>query len=992
MNFRFCLSFLCLFFTVFSAIAQTTLTYTSPDVSYRTGLELFERKHYTAARKQFEDYLKANPDDLKSTDAEYYIALSGFFLENDKAESDIENFIAHHPGYSKNTEAYFQLGNYYFASKSYEKSVSYFAKADTRQLSPEQAVEKNYKNGYAYFALKRNKEALSAFNSLKSGNSSYSADASYYAGYLEYQNQNYDLAVTDLQRAGQTDKYKAVVPYLITSVYQKQQKPAELIAYAEKALENKTTQNAGDIEMMLADAYFQKGDYKKVISLLENKKSLTPDLLYRLGVSYYKTNDSKNAALNLEKIASGKDSLGQYSAYYLGLAEIKNERKAFASRAFDESRKTKVKSLKEEATFLYGKINYELSNFAETIASLNSFQQTFPISKHENEANELLSDAYLDSDNYNEAITHIEKLKKKTPRINAAYQRVTFNKGVELFNQDKYAESIMPFQKSLQMPVNEEIALAAMYWTAEAQSALKNYTEAIKNYTFVQRAEKSKSTPYYIKSKYGIGYAYYNTKDFTRASTNFREYALAQKVAADKTNYADALLRLADCELVAKNYGEAIKNYDLAIQQNVPARDYAVYQKALTYSLNNQNTEAKKSFQELIKNYPESPYFDDALYQKARFDFEQSRYKEAITGFADLISQKPESNFVPDALMKRATAYSNLQQYDEAVGDYQRILKDYSATPVAKDALAGIRDALSNAGRSDELGDILADYKKSNPQGGENTEGLEFDAAKDLYFTEKYDKAVFSLEKYLQEYPKTANAAEACYYLGDAYYRIKDKENALKYFRQVVQERKTANAPKAAAKAGEMLSEKQNFVEALPYFRFLLASARNKKDQLTAYTGLMNAHFALGNADSTLIAADWIEKNGNSSPTLQNKAILLKGKTYVQANKPDKAEDAFLQLINLAQDETAAEAQYLIGELLYKKKNYKQSLETLFTLNKKFGNFETWRDKAFLLITEDYVGLNELFQAKATLQSIIENAENKATIEIAKKRLEELEK
>ena len=985
-----CLSLFCCLHT--SAIAQTTVAFSADDLLYRNALELYEKQLYNAARQQFETYLRTGKDELKQLDSQYFIAMSGFFLENENAETDVEQFIARHPGYPKNTDAYFQLGNYYFSAKQYEKAVSYFTKADSRSLSTEQAQEKQYKTGYAFFALSRSKEALAAFNAVKNGNHRYSSDANYYAGFLALQNNQYSPALTDLEKAAQADKYKSLVPYLITAVYQKQGKPAELIAYAEKVLPAKNLQHAAEIEQMLADAYFQKADFLKVIALLKDKKDLSADLQYRLGVSEFKTGQYKNAALSLEKIASGKDSLGQFAAYYLGLSEIKNERKAFALRALDESRKTKIKTLQEESCFLFGKLSYEQGNFADAVGTLKNFSKTYPGSKHETEVNELLSDTYLDSDNYNEAIAHIEKLKKRSPRINAAYQRVTFNRGVELFNQDKFADAILPFQKSLQQPVSEEVALAAMYWTAEAQSALKSYNEAIRNYTFVQRAEKSKTTPYFVKSKYGIGYAYFNTKEYARAAGNFREYVQAQKAISDPANYGDALLRLADCELVAKNYAEAVKNYDLAISQNVPSKDYALYQKGIAFLLANQPLQATKNFQELLKTVPDSPYADDALYQQAQADFEKSRYKEAISGFTALISQKPESTFIPEALLKRATAHSNLQQFEEAVSDYERILKDFPASTAARDALSGIRDALANAGRSEDLSSILAAYKKANPQGSENTDVLEFEAAKDLYFSEKYQKAALSLEKYLEEYPGSGNAPEARYYLADAWYRLGDKDKALVYFRQVVQEKKTTNVAKAASKAGEILSEKQQFAASLPYYRVLLSAARNSKDQLTAWNGLMNAYFALGNSDSTLIAADWVEKNGNSVPTLQNKAILLKGKTRLQRNEFDKASDVFLQLVNLSQDETGAEAQYLLGDIQYRQKNYKQSLETLFALNKKFGNFESWRDKGFLLIAEDYASLNEIFQAKSTLQSIIENADDKATVDIARKRLAELEK
>ena len=76
-----------------------------------------------------------------------------------------------------------------------------------------------------------------------------------------------------------------------------------------------------------------------------------------------------------------------------------------------------------------------------------------------------------------------------------------------------------------------------------------------------------------------------------------------------------------------------------------------------------------------------------------------------------------------------------------------------------------------------------------------------------------------------------------------------------------------------------------------------------------------------------------------------------------------------------------------MAQLYHEAGNYAQSLETLFELNKQFPNEQEWTNQAFLLIADNYIALDELFQAKATLQSIIEHATDPAVIASAQQKL-----
>jgi TolA-binding protein len=993
------LKYLFVFFFLFqfTLSAQTTLVYKGSDEPYRTGLELFDKGKYGAAQRSFQNYLDAGNNDLRSVEARYYVAITGLYMNNGDAEAMIEKFIAAHPDHPKAISAYYELGSYYANRKEYDKAITYLKKVDAGRLTREQYNEAKFRLGYAYFAKQQFNEAAPLFNEVKRSQNKYAGAASYYAGYISYRNAKYDEALANFRNAAKSPEYAPLVPYMIVNVYYKQGKYNELIDYAQTALQSKDIRNADDVYLLVAESHYRLGDYAKAAqyfkeSVAKSRAKPAADIAYRLGYSQYKTGDYKGAIDNLKPAAaSAKDSLSQYAAFYMGNSYLQTGNKTFASASFDQARKAKFsKAVAEDASFQYAKVNYDAGNSVQATTALKDFLKTYPDSKYEPEANELLGEAYLNSNNYEEAIAHIEGIRNRTPRIEAAYQRVTYNRGVELYNKDQHAQSIGFFQKSLQYPQDKSLKIAANFWSGEAHSVARNYPEAINQYAAVFRDPDAKNTEYFVKTRYGIGYAYYNNKEFEKALPHFQEYAEAMKLTGNRQNYADALIRLADCYYVAKDYTTAIRNYDEAIASNAAEKDYAQFQKGTILGLLGRSEEARNTLDKVAAQNPNSRYADNAMYQKAVVDFEKGAYQAAVTGFTRLMEQKPNSALLPNALEKRALAYSNLQKHNEAAADYKAILDRYPTSEVAKSALLGLQQSLSAAGRADELGDYLAKYRQVNPN-DKSVENLEFEAAKSSYFNEKYPQAARGFEKYLQQYPTTAQSYDARYYLADAYFRTEEREKAKESFRQVISEGRSQFVNRAVSRMAEIEFVAKNYPSAINFFRSMVTAGRSKKDQNTAYLGLMDSYYALNNYDSTRYFADQVISAGAATPSAANRAMLISGKSWYAQEDYAKATEELQKTVDAAKDENGAEAQYLIGEGYYRQKDYKQSLEALFLVNENFAAFEKWRGKAFLLIADNYLAQDDVFQAKATLQSIIENATDQEIVSQAKSRLKALE-
>jgi tetratricopeptide (TPR) repeat protein len=171
-----------------------------------------------------------------------------------------------------------------------------------------------------------------------------------------------------------------------------------------------------------------------------------------------------------------------------------------------------------------------------------------------------------------------------------------------------------------------------------------------------------------LKTRYGLGYAYYNTKAYDRALFNFKDFT--SKTNINNPDYSDGLIRLADCYYISKQYEEALSTYGKAKAASSADNDYILLQAGTIAGIQRKYQQARNHFSELIARYPKSVYRDEAMFQRAQFEIEQGNYQVAIDGLSQLIGESSNSKFKPVAYSRRAVSYSNLKQHDKAIDDY----------------------------------------------------------------------------------------------------------------------------------------------------------------------------------------------------------------------------------------------------------------------------------------------------------------------------------
>jgi tetratricopeptide (TPR) repeat protein len=136
----------------------------------------------------------------------------------------------------------------------------------------------------------------------------------------------------------------------------------------------------------------------------------------------------------------------------LGDCYLKKDDKKRSQLAFGEASKLNFdKKIREESLFNYAKLTYELaySPFGEAIASFQEYIDLYPGSERIQEAYDFLVATFMQLKNYKAALASLDKIPNKDSRLEEAYQRVAFFRGLELFKNMEIEASVDMFDKSL---------------------------------------------------------------------------------------------------------------------------------------------------------------------------------------------------------------------------------------------------------------------------------------------------------------------------------------------------------------------------------------------------------------------------------------------------------------------------------------------------------------------------------------------------------------
>jgi len=958
---------------------------------YKGGIELMDQGKYAAASQQFSHVgqfeqtistrAESNPDlSLIKENAVFYIALCALELENSDAESLFTSFINKYPASNYTKLAYYHLGRSYFFKKNYPKVIEWLTKLKGNNISGKESSEYRYKLAYSYFEIKDNDKAKPIFAELRNEKSTYNELSIYYYAYISYLQKDYKTALTEFERLKGSKPYESSYPYYISAMYFLDQRYDDVISYAIPIL--KTTKQLYETEMfrIIGASYFAKSDYTNAGVYYKNfqkndqGKTQNNQDNYQIGYTRYKLKEYKNAIIELEKLET-TDQYFQSGMIALGESFLKTSNKQGARSAFFKaSRLDFDKKLQEEGLFNYAKLSYELDFHQVALDVTQQFIKTYAYSNKLDEAKILLGEILLTTKNYKDAIDILESIPNRNLEAKGVYQKVTYFRGLEFYNERAFQNGISMFMRSNTNVVDNEIHALSTYWLAEAMYEVRKFGESVDNFEKFMNLPAAKRTDVYNFAQYALAYAAFEYENYRKAATYFKRFLQGNEKDANTIN--DAVLRLADSYFVLKDYSDALGYYDRIISYKTSSEDYAMFQRGMIQGLQGQNDLKIATHQLLLQQFPKSNYSDDAGFEIAYTYFIKGDYEIAKTDLSTLIEKFPRSSYVPRALFTIGLVELNQDQEESALVTFKRVISEYSTTDEAKLALESIKNIYLQ--RSDATG--FLDYANSTSIGNLSSyeqDNITFQATNNRFLNGDYQGTFESVNAYFDKFPKAVHDKHAKFIRAESLVRLKRPNEAIPDYEYILNDWTSDYTEKALMSIAKIYITQKKYNEAIVHLKKLELTSEYKSNYNYAVNNLMEAYASMNMPDETLKYVKFIRESNKSSEEDIFRAGLYAGKANLAIGDTIQAVKEIAAIVDSTQTVTGAEAKYIMAELEYKKRNYKKSLATAFDLTNKMPSHDYWVAKTYILIADNYVAMKDIFQAKSTLQSIIENYENK---------------
>jgi len=754
-----------------------------------------------------------------------------------------------------------------------------------------------------------------------------------------------------------------------------------------------------ELRQIAAATYFSLNRYKQAYNndLLKRHPGASRNNIdnYRISYLAYIAGEYPRATSILETLEDS-DAFYQGSFITLGHIALETGDKQRARNAFAEAMKLDFDPiLKADAQFNYAKILYELDSVQVALDVLQEYigqkYEGRALDDKKPESAETLSiEILLGTSNFHAGVSMLESLNNRDQEADITYQKATYYRGLEFYNERAFENSISMFMRSEKFPFDAEMAALATYWKAEAMYEVRKYKEAVENFSRFLRLPAARNTDVYSFANYALAYAAFRNNSFNMAANYFERFLISEGSSLEDNVRHDVIARLGDSYLSVSDYGQANHYYDELINSEAPNQDYALFQRGVIQGLQGDNESKISTLSSVVEQFPSSNYADDVAFEIPYTHFTMEDYDTAIEGLQQMIEHYPRSSYVPRALITIGLVQYNKGDTEAALASFQKVVEQYATTDEAGQALRSIEHIYLDQG--DASGYIhYATHANIKDLSTAEQDNLIFQTAHSLFTKKQYGPSVEAINAYFDKFPKPIQEKHARYIRGVSLYRTGHPEEALHDLNIILNDWTSEYTENTLLTAAALYMDLEEYNEAIVHLKKLELTSEDKENYSFAVTNLMDCYFEIGDSDQVAKYAQLIKNSDRSSEEDIAKAHLYSARALLKEENMTSAMKELDLAALKSQTAVGAEARYRMGQLQYENKQYDKAQETAFDVVNNMGAHDYWVAKSFLLLADTYSAKGNKLQAKSTLESVIENyEEDDDVIPSAKERLQKM--
>ena len=934
---------------------------------YRHALGLYDKGMFAEAMLRFRQIADRSSDG----NARGYYVLCATHLRVPGYETLISGFVSDCQSSDLIPRIRYRFALNLFDDRDFSGASVQFEQLSRHDLYRSQVPEFLFKRAYCDFEQRNFDRALLRFKDLAlRAHSDYTAPAQYAIGYICYEKENFAEAAEWLEKARKDSRFTEISDFYLVECrfmlkeYETVRKTGPGIM--EKVSEDKRPY----IARFISESCLVLGDTETARRYFEiSRKSLSPqsrsDFFYA-GSVLYAVKDYRGAIENFSLMTDRSDSLGQIADYHLGYSYIRTGNKVAAMDAFRDAARTAFDpAITEDAFFNYAKLAFDLNTDSSVFYD---YLKAYSEKGKSEQIYSYIALAALYNRDYAAAIEAYDQIDELDGDMVSNYRKANYLRANELISAGSYRAAVDCLRAAAYYSDRRSYFYQmSRYWLAEAYYNSSQYDNALQ-----VLADLYNTSALYGKKESALiplnmAYCHLKQDDYDNAVRWFGSYL----ETGDTTYRKDALLRTGDCRFVQQRYSEAISAYDRVLADYFDADDiYPYYQAALSYGLAGNASAKIRLLSNVEKASPSSAFYPEAMYEYGRSLVAAGNPDRAVRCFNTLISDVRDSIFIARSYIELGMIYRNRSENDKALGYYRKVVEDLPLSEYADAALLAIESIYKSQNEPDEYLAYIESIGRSSLKTDEEKEMMIYNAAEQIFLSGNYTKALASLASYMDRYPDGRMMPDAWYYTAECYRMSGQPETACDYYRKVMDADGGSFREQAELNFAELSYSMQKYADAFNAYASLYVTAGNAGFRFTALTGLMRSAYRARMYDEAIRYSGLLARDSGTDPDLLREAEYVNAKSLLATSRRDEAMAVLTRLAETPSTAEGAEAAFLLIQDSYDRGVFDEVESRVYAFSDSKTTRTYWLAKAFIVLGDAFVEMDNLDQAKATFESV----------------------
>ena len=859
-----------------------------------------------------------------------------------------------------------------FDSQDYATASECFNSLAARELYKEQVDEFLFKKAYSALENRQLDDARQKFLELERRPvTDFTAPARYSIGYIYYERKDFREALEWFEKASADRRFAEISNYYIMECRFMLGDYKYVASNGDVMFDAVPDDRKSHLARIISESWLVLGDaenarkyYELGVSTGDAPDSRT-DWFYS-GSVLYAVKDYEGAIRSFSNMSERMDSLGQVANYHLGYSYIQTRNKVAALDAFKDAAQVWYDAkIAEDAYFNWAKLAFDINSDTSVF---NDYIKKYPAKEQEDRINSYIAVAALHDRDYEGAVNAYDKIDELDDDMTLNYMKANYLRAEQLINNGSYRLAIPCLKAAAYYSQRgSRFNQLARFWLAESYYRNDQYDEAISIFTDLYNTSALFGQPESYLITYNIAYCHYKKADYQASLKWFDEY-----LKESRTEYRkEALERRADCYFINKKYQEACDAYGLVLDKYFDANDiYPYYQAAVSYGLLRKSDEKIELLSNVLDASPDSEFYPEALFELGRSYVVEENDDKAFECFTKLAEVVKDSTFVAKAYVEMGSLARNQSQYNEALGYYKTVVEEMPLSGYAEDALAAIESIYQTRNEPEEYIAYIDMIGKGATKTEDEKETMLFNAAEQIYLSENYQKALVSLQSFLDKYPDGKNSYKADFYMAESYRSLSKYDQACDSYRRVIERGEGSFVELSMLNFSDLSYRLERWEDAFGGYSSLYSSALLENNRSAAAVGMMRSAFKAHDWAESIRNSDRVLADSRSDDAMRIEAQYVKAKSYLASSRRDEAYSIFTDLAKDASSPYGAEAAYLLILDSYDKGEFEAVEEKVYAFSDAGSGQLYWLAKSFIILGDSFVERDELEQAKATFESI----------------------